>query len=122
MRTLILLAASLPVCLFADEPKVLAHISADDVHQISTLVLELTKDSIRSVSGVPADGPGPETVPVECFDVSKGTMQPKTCYERTDLVDVLTSDGKRFSEHFKVQKLPKGWKVIGRKPAKMYVE
>jgi hypothetical protein len=101
------------VTLLADTQQIDTHISSVDLREIFKVVAAVTKDPIDSVKCLSADGPGPNTYPVQCFDAAHN-MQAKTCYNRIDLVGVGTAGDKRSGLSFKVQKFQDGWKIIDR--------
>jgi hypothetical protein len=116
MRGSIVFAAFLPAVLLADQPKVTAPISSEDVRQICKVVATATGDPVTSIGGVLTSEPLAGAVPRDSFHFAEdGTRVPSTSYERADLVWAITSPKKQLPTMYKLEKSPHGWKIISKK-------
>jgi hypothetical protein len=115
MRASMIVAVFLPVVLVAGEPNVTAPVSAEDVRQICKVVASTTTDPITSILGVISTEYVPGAVARESFHfAADGTKVPSTCYERADLVWVVTSHKTLLPTMHKLEKSPHGWKIISK--------
>jgi hypothetical protein len=87
MRASIVVAVFLPLLSLADEPKVYAPISSEDVRQICKLVASATTDPVTIIGGILSTKYVPGSAPRESFHfAADSTRVPSTSYERADLL------------------------------------
>jgi hypothetical protein len=113
MRATIVVLALLPVMLVAEEPKVSAPISSEDVRQIRELVHTVSTDPIGRIDGVLTSEYVPGSVPRETFHfAADGTRVPSRSYERADLVWAMTLPKTGLPIRYQLEKSAHGWKII----------
>ena len=113
MRAQLIAAFILPAVVLADEPKVTAPISSEDVKQICALVRGVTAEPIGAIAEVftqeYVEGVAPQQ---ETHIPAKGETYEVTVYPRRDQVKVYTEPKGLLPMWFDIQKLNDKWTII----------
>jgi hypothetical protein len=111
---LAILVASLVGCRArADDPKVNAPISPEDVHEICTVVQAATTEPISEISEVTTEAYTPGVTPRQVVSIAaNGERHETTMYPCPDRVWVFTHPGKGSPLWLDVQKKEGKWAIV----------